>query len=100
METGERVQDLRGHEGNILCLGASVVDAVLFTASTDGTAKKWALEDGSNMLTVDHGSMITCMALCDEANALFTGGADGLVKKWHTGTGQLLAEMAGHTLII
>lgn len=86
---------LSGHEDRVLALAAAAGSGIIFSASADGTIKKWELASGRCLDTlVGHTDWVSCLVVSD--GALFSGSWDASVRKWDLSTSRFIAQLAGH----
>jgi eukaryotic-like serine/threonine-protein kinase len=67
------------------------------TASLDGTACVWRVEDGVEVLTLEHPDQVLCASYSPDGQRLVTGSQDGVARIWDARSGDLQLELRGHT---
>lgn len=68
----------RGHDGAITCLTCVLgCPTVLFSASSDGTAKRWNLETGECTMTYVSGGVVNAIDASVLGSLVVTGSSDG-----------------------
>lgn len=85
---------LRGHNGDIVALALSST-RLLATASHDGTARLWNLQDeGREFLTLTgHHGWLNDLAFNTKGDLLATAGEDGTVRVWEVTSGRELLRL-------
>ncbi len=66
----------------------------LLTASEDGTARLWRVDDGALLASFTHGAPVRA-AFVDAAGRVFTAGDDGVLRCWTAGGRLLWASKPG-----
>jgi WD40 repeat protein len=105
---GKAVLLLRGHFGEVTSASFSRDGAFIVTTSTDKTARVWqwrpseqagALAQlvGEPVLLEGHAGSVLSAAFDRDRRFVVTGSADNTARLWNARTGQVLAEMVGHT---
>lgn len=86
---------LAGHTGDVTALAVSPgPDALLATASHDGTARLWNLETGEEGLTLaGHSGWVNDVAFNPAGDWLTTAGEDGTVRVWEAASGKELLRL-------
>lgn len=88
--------ELKGHSQPVTRLLAYPTDAnQCVSASTDGTARLWRLDNGQNVRSVTHGAAVNDVAISADATLLLTAGTDGVARTWLTSNGQKKTEVKG-----
>ena len=73
-------------------------DSTLYSASDDGTAKRWNVQTEELTLTFSgHGGTVVGLALSADGTRLATTSSDRTTKLWNTDTGQTVRTLFGHT---
>ncbi|MBE7471069.1 MAG: WD40 repeat domain-containing protein [Anaerolineales bacterium] len=87
---------LTGHTGDVVAVAVNPADeALLATASHDGTARLWNLETGEEGLTLaGHTGWVNDVAFNADGNWLATAGEDGTVRVWEVTSGKELLRLA------
>ena len=81
-ESGQEIQTLIGHEGDINCLALSGDGQLLYSGSDDRTIREWKLDDGSYRTFEGHNGSVRSIALTRDGQLLYSGSYDGTIKKW------------------
>ena len=105
------VRHLRGHSRGVTALALAAVDAVLISASLDGTARCWSTAAGAcfAVLSCPVSAPAPLRVLACDGDAVLTGGDDAVLRVWtcprpppgdaaqvSTGDGHLVRELRGH----
>ncbi|OAP57487.1 hypothetical protein AYL99_08225 [Fonsecaea erecta] len=93
--TGRLIKTLLGHRGPVNAV--QVRGNFLASASGDGMAKLWRLEDGvciKEFQSKDRG--LACVEFSENGRTIFAGGNDRVIYEYDTVTGQRIREMKGH----
>ncbi len=81
--SGEELQKLRGHKGNINCLTLSGDGRLLYSGSDDLTIKEWKLDDGICQRTFKgHNRSVRAIVLSGDGQFIYSGSYDGTIKEW------------------
>lgn len=73
--------------------GNSIVTASFF----GGVARIWSASDGSELATINHGSIINDVVFSTDGTRVVTVGSDPTVRVWDAVSGKLLFVLEGHT---
>ncbi|NJN99598.1 MAG: WD40 repeat domain-containing protein [Anaerolineales bacterium] len=86
---------LAGHSGDVTAVAVSPgPEALLATASHDGTARLWNLETGEEGLTLaGHSGWVNDVAFNTAGDWLVTAGEDGTVRVWEVASGRELLRL-------
>ena len=100
---------LEGHSRNVLAVGFSPDGNFVFSASQDGTVKKWNVATGLlkstyhlwsdfsyEVGTQDRTREVWGIAFSPDCTQLATGGFDGIVKLWNISSKKETAILKGH----
>jgi F-box and WD-40 domain protein 1/11 len=93
--TGRLLNTLTGHRGPVNAV--QVRGNFLASASGDGMAKLWRLEDGAcikEFPSKDRG--LACVEFSENGRTIFAGGNDKVIYEFDTMTGQRIRELKGH----
>ena len=93
--TGQLLKTLVGHRGPVNAV--QVRGNLLASASGDGMAKLWRLEDGvciKEFQSKDRG--LACVEFSENGRTIFAGGNDQVIYEYDTITGNRLRELKGH----
>ena len=66
----------------------------IFSAGRDGLVVEWNLRAECDMLTLDHGSWVESIAVCD--SEVISAGNDGLITVFDRETGKRVRVLTGH----
>jgi hypothetical protein len=93
-ESGRRLAPIGGHLGGIKSIAFSPDSRLLVTAGgglgvgntnrTDSLAKVWDLENGRELLTLEHSNQVFCAAFSLDGRRVATGDGAGTVKVWES----------------
>ena len=81
---------LVGHEAPISGLVFSPNSRELFTASNDGTMRKWNTLDGTNVFVSPKNASLSCIAISPWGNQIATGCSDRSIQVWDAQDGTRL----------
>jgi WD40 repeat protein len=95
IQTGELVQVLRGHTGDISCLAFSPCGTAILSGSKDQTLKIWDLLSGDCTATLECNSMVTFVRWCGGKNLVLYGLKDGTFSVGDVLTEKLLKTIQG-----
>ena len=73
---------LDGHRGKILSLVFAPGADALYSASSDGTVRRWSLVQGSGATIIEQGGEVVSLALNPRTGELASGSKDGSVMLW------------------
>ncbi|EHY54646.1 hypothetical protein ABEF92_002875 [Exophiala dermatitidis] len=93
--TGQLIKTLVGHRGPVNAV--QVRGNLLASASGDGMAKLWRLEDGvciKEFQSKDRG--LACVEFSENGRTIFAGGNDKVIYEYDTVTGNRIRELRGH----
>jgi len=95
--TGQKIKIYRGHTSWVSDIVIS--GNVLFTASHDKSAMAWEISSGRIMQIYPHPLWVKTLVLGNLVGTdyLFTGCSDGIIRKFNPRSGELLAQLKGHT---
>lgn len=97
--TGALIRTLVGHRGPVNAI--QIRGNLLVSASGDGGAKLWRLDDGvcfKEFLSRDWG--LACVELSDDGRTIFAGGNHQVIYEYDTLTGTKIRELADHTNLV
>jgi len=96
-KTGDVVQSLSGHSGEVNCLAFSPDGRTLASGSSDTTVKLWNLATGKTSRTLKgHTGEVYALAFIPDGTRLASAGSDKGIRLWQVESGQPLAALAGH----
>jgi len=103
--TGLQLQQLEGHGDRVTRLHWSPCGSLLASASLDGTARLWALQASSSLLSpahvlTGHGGRVSCLAFSPCGSQLATGSSEGQVWLWSTADGSCQRKLSGHGSLV
>ena len=96
---GQLIKTLLGHRGPVNAV--QVRGNLLASASGDGMAKLWRLEDGicvKEFQSRDRG--LACVEFSEDGRTIFAGGNDKVIYEYDTVTGQRIRELKGHADLV
>jgi WD40 repeat protein len=82
---------LRGHTDEVTAVAFSPDETSVATASLDGTARLWHLEDLSSIVLRGHVGSVDDVSFSPDGELLVTAGSDGTTRVWQAGTGASVA---------
>jgi WD40 repeat protein/DNA-binding SARP family transcriptional activator/energy-coupling factor transporter ATP-binding protein EcfA2 len=89
--------ELEGHDAVVMSVGFLPVGDRVVSASLDGTARIWDLDDGATVGILRHQSAVRVAKPDRTGQVIATGAEDGVVRLWDIATGTELLSLAGHT---
>jgi WD40 repeat protein len=100
-DTGQIVRRFLGHAGGVMDIDFSPDGLSLYSASQDGTARRWHVTSGAAVARYSlypAGTGISDMVLSNDETHLYTGGGDGdpAVVVWNTQTAAVERRLEGH----
>ncbi len=96
--THESVLTLSGHADHINAVRFSPDDALIATASHDGTLRLWRRGSGEPLHVLDAaGGEAWSAAFAPNGQVLAAGYSDGRVRLWDVASGELLRTLEGHS---
>ncbi|HEX7450245.1 MAG TPA: protein kinase, partial [Pirellulales bacterium] len=88
----------QGHQREVAAVAISSSGRLAASASHDGIAKIWQLENGRELQTLrGHKDVVASVALSPDDKQLATASFDGTVKIWDVATGNERATLRGHS---
>lgn len=94
-QTGKIERVYGGHRGAVNLVVVEPRGENFWTASQDGTVKRWASKSRAESFTFKpHDSLVTGLAITGDR--LATASMDGTVKIWKLGTDELVQTLKGH----
>jgi WD40 repeat protein len=96
-KTGKQLRWLE-HKDNVNALAIGIKADVLYTACSDGIARKWDVSSSACITLFEgHAGRITNCALSKDETTLYTGGADACIRAWNTENGRCRRIFSEHT---
>jgi WD40 repeat protein len=81
----------KAHGSAVCCLVALQGPNWLFSGAGDGSIRKWNVETGELLLSLEgHQGSLMCMLACPAEEILMTGASDATLRQWSMKTGKLL----------
>ena len=94
---GEMEGSLHGHSGRITGVGFSADGQSLYTASTDGTTRRWERETGTEVWRFDaRDDSLDTLAVAPDGRLVASGSRGGIVRVLSARTGEEIHRLAGH----
>lgn len=95
---GEKpVRELAGHGAAVTSLARVGGNAdQIISGSADSTLRVWALSNGQNVRSMNHGGPVVDVASRPDGQAFASASSNNTAKLWNAANGQQLAEMRGH----
>ncbi|MDU8912443.1 c-type cytochrome [Aestuariicoccus sp. MJ-SS9] len=91
--TSERFE---GHKGKVMGIAVSPDDALIATASWDGTVGLWPTGAGEARFLRGHGGPVNDVAFTDDGAFLYSASADGTIRMWDVALGQEHQRVVEH----
>ncbi len=98
VESGSLVFSNAVHRGAINAIGFTPNGRQLVTASRDSTARVWSVNDGRELLFLNHTNPVTFAEFDPTGERVLTGGDDGAARVWDARTGEPLLPPLRHKL--
>lgn len=99
--SGEKLSNLIGHNGNLNHIEFSADGRQILTAGIDGLAKMWDTATGNEILTLKgHTGTIMSAVFSPHGQWLATGGEDTTTRLWDAETGEQISLLNGHNGIV
>lgn len=85
--------------GAVTQIAFSPDGGVLASGHYDGLIRIWDMRTGTEILSIQTGSVVESLAFSTDSRLLASGGSfqDSLVRIWDAGNGELLRELPGHS---
>jgi len=96
-DSGATLTTFTGHAASVENARFSPDGKRVVTACSDGTAKAWDANTGSDIVTYDHGGEVKDAAFSPDGTLLLTFSLEGLLKVWKAETGYELTSLSGHS---
>lgn len=98
VETGEMLQTLRGHTGNVLSLALNKNQSMLLSGGQDKKIFLWDLIEYKQIrYTGLHVNAVTCVSFYEARNQLISGSSDNTIIIWSARLQSHLRTLRGHT---
>ena len=98
MEIGDCMLLLEGHKGPITDMAVAADGSVVVTASKDGTARVFDLDNGQPLHVLEgHNGAVNSIAVDGKGRFAVTAGADGMARVWQLKTGKCVQLLMGHS---
>jgi WD40 repeat protein len=95
--SGQEVQKLRGHQGDVRSVAFSPDGSRVATGSDDGTARVWNVATGQVLLSLEgHGDAVRQVAFSPDGARIASCSADKTLRLWDAVTGMELRTLSGH----
>ncbi len=109
-DSGDELMQLSGHDGPVNQVVWSPDGSLLATAGDDDVVQFWDAASGENLtemiivptkedLAVDE-RVVYSLAWSQDGEYLATGTGDGIIRLWRVDSGEMIAEMKGHNVLI
>ena len=83
------MQTFEGHCNSVFCVAFANDEKSIFSASRDGTVRRWSLETGTVLQKHEgHSSRVNSVQFVDGGAKLASISFDGSLRIWSTDTGQ------------
>lgn len=94
------VREIQGHSQPLSHLLAFPNEkSQVLSASRDGTARRWNLENGQQITQYNHGGALTQVAVANDGSRLATASENNTARIWNS-NGQQIAELKGDLRIL
>ncbi len=94
-DDGEERPHLRAHGGAISALAFDPEGRFVFSASADGSVRRWAVDTGQEKSLYAHPAAVTAALLASSGIRLVTGCADNVLRVFDVETGEILEQREG-----
>jgi len=85
------------HLGKVIQLAVSPDGTSVASASWDGTARIWSLNDDAPPVEINgHNSSVNDVAFSPDGGRLYSASADGTIRVWDTGSGRSIHRLVRH----
>ncbi len=92
---------LRGHENSVLHVAFSPSGGQLVSASSDGTARVWDAETGSELTVLrGHEGAVRMAAFSPDGRRIVTASVDKTARVWNAEDGAEIAVLEGHVRLV
>ena len=102
IRTGETLQILRGHRGDVTTVvfspdGLTLASGSGATETRDTTIRLWDTRTGESIQTLEgHTGQVTAVAFSPDGLTLASAGNEDRIRLWDVGTGEHLQPLEGH----
>jgi WD40 repeat protein len=96
VNTGECVQVLQGHQGEICSISLSPDGQYLASGSDDQTIRIWDVQSGDCLHVMKHNGRILTLAFSPDGQYLASGSSDQMIHVWEVRANQCLNTWQGH----
>jgi len=98
----ETLSPLRSGDGTVTSVAFSPDGGSIASGTSHGPIHIWDVRTGRSSTTplLGHKKAVSCVAFSPDSKLIASAGADHLVRLWNTESGQLLAAMEGHHLLV
>ncbi len=93
--TGELVQTLPSHTGDVTAVAFHPSSQIVLTAGEDGVAALWRINDEESTLLIGHEGKIWAARFSPDGRFIGTAGFDGTAILWDVATGEPLHTLSG-----
>lgn len=97
VDSGQLLDTLGPHEGNVLSVAFSPNAAYLASGDVAGNIRLWDTQKGRLMHTAEaHNALALSISFSNDNRHVASGGADGAVRIWDVKKGSLVRTLGGH----
>jgi WD40 repeat protein/serine/threonine protein kinase len=91
---------LTGHRDSIEALVFAPDGKVLYSASVDGTVRRWDLSTGIGETIITHAKEVTGIAVSPDGRTVLSSSKDGTARAWSEGRVRVIAEHEGEVMSV